>query len=173
MSTWEQEQSKLDAGPQSAIRSGMKWLLVLAVCLMGLGLVISIAGSIFGWFGNAVQVANQQFSPQAMLAKYEWFKDAAAGLDRLDANVRVYDSRRKSLESTYSGIPRAQWPRDDRQEWDQIAAEVSGTKAAYNDLAAQYNAQMAKFNYRFANAGELPQGADRALPREYRTYSVE
>jgi len=32
---------------------------------------------------------------------------------------------------------------------------------------------MAKFNWAFANVGELPKGADRPLPREFKPYETK
>lgn len=43
-------------------------------------------------------------------------------------------------------------------------------KPSYNSLAADYNSQMAKFNWRFANKGDLPPGATDPLPREFKPY---
>lgn len=164
MSNWDTVEKTIESGPRAAGWLIFKWLLVLIVAVTVLG----IFGRVVGWFGQAAQVASEQFGPRELLRKYEWFKDASAQLDSLNASVRVYDGRRAAIESAYKD--RSQMPRDERQELDQISAEVAGVKAAYNTLAAQYNAQMAKFNYAFTNAGQLPQGADRVLPREYRTY---
>ena len=166
---WDEAERRAAAGPGSALRLTVIWIVILMAVGMGLGVV----GNAFGWFGQTAQVVSTQFGPAELLRKYEWFKDASAQLDKLHADIGLYDQRRKALLATYGETPRAQWPRDDRQEWNLIESEVAGVKAAYNDLAAQYNAQMAKFNYRFANTGELPQGADRALPREYRNYEVQ
>jgi hypothetical protein len=46
-------------------------------------------------------------------------------------------------------------------------------KYSFNQLAADYNAQMAKINYAFCNVGQLPQGATTPLPREYKPYIGE
>lgn len=166
---WNTVEKTLDSGPRSAGWLIFKWMLALMVAVFVLGM----AGRALGWFGEAAQVAQEQFGPRALLQKYEWFKDAAAQLDKLDADIRVYSARVDTISKTYEGVRRADWARDDRQDWSTATAEVAGVKAAYNGLAADYNAQMAKFNYAFTNAGQLPQGADRALPREYRTYEVK
>lgn len=147
----------------------VKWIVIC----MAIFALLRIVGNVLGWFSQAAQVAAVQFSPQALLTKYEWFKDASAQLDKLDADIRVYDARTKSLSDMYGKAPRSAWMRDDREEWSLSTAEVAGVKATYNGLAAEYNAQMAKFNYAFTNAGQLPKGADRVLPREYRTYEVK
>jgi hypothetical protein len=167
--TWESAQKRLEAGPSSALKLILIWLVIL----MGVGLGLRVIGGVFGWFGEAVTVAREEFGPRAMLQKYEWFKNASAQLDKLNADIRVYDGRQQALVAAYGETPRTAWPRDDRQEWSLISAEVAGVKASYNGLAAEYNSEMAKFNHAFANVGTLPQGADRALPREYRTYEVQ
>jgi hypothetical protein len=51
-----------------------------------------------------------------------------------------------------------------------VQAEISGMKASFNDLAAEYNAAMVKINFAFINVGQLPQGATEALPREFKPY---
>lgn len=134
---------------------------------------LMIVGSVLGWFGEAQQVAHEEFGPKAMLEKYEWFKDASAQLDKKQADVGVYGSRMKAMEQSYEGKSRSDWPREDREQYNVWVSEVAGVKASYNDLAAQYNAQMKKFNWRFANKGDLPEGATEPLPREYKPYTVD
>jgi hypothetical protein len=119
------------------------------------------------------QVAQEEASPRALLQKYTWFKDAAAQLDKKRADIGVYEERMKQLAAAYEGKPRSQWPRDERETYNQWATELAGVKASYNALAAEYNAAMAKGHWSFCNAGSLPRGADVALPREYRPYEVQ
>jgi hypothetical protein len=138
-----------------------------------LGVVLSFIGYGLGWFGEATQVAQQEFGPQAMLTKYSWFKDASAQLDKKSADVKVYEGRIKAMDATYAQLPRQKWPREDREQYNTWSSEVAGVKASFNSLSAEYNSQMAKFNWRFANAGELPKGADQPLRREYKPYVTE
>jgi hypothetical protein len=145
----------------------------LILPLVALGIAMSIIGYGLGWFGEAAKVAQDQFGPQAMLAKYEWFKDASAQLDKKQADITVYEGRIKGMDATYQKLPRQKWPREDREQYNVWSSEVAGVKASFNLLAADYNAQMAKFNYRFANVGDLPKGAGKPLPREYRSYVAE
>ncbi len=128
---------------------------------------------VLGWFGEAAKVTQEQFGPSALLQKYEWFKDASAGLDKKQADIGVYHTRLRSLEDAYAGQPRSKWARDDREQYSIWSSEEAGIKASYNQLAAEYDAQMSKFNYRFANAGDLPRGAEKPLPREYKPYIGE
>ena len=156
------------------IESEAFWTIPRAIFAVGvLSVAFTVLGFVLGWFGEAARVTQEQFGPQALLSKYEWFKDASAALDKKQADIAVYDARFKALKEAYVNVPRAKWPRDDREQLSIWQSEVAGIKASYNDLASQYNAQMAKFNYRFANVGELPKGADKPLPREYKTYIGE
>jgi len=133
--------------------------------------VLGIVGNAAGWFvSRSVDVVKQQADPQTLLTRYEWFKDASASLDSLKATIGTFQSNADSMEASYKGVPRNQWASTDSRQYNQWLSEISGTKADYNELAAQYNADMAKINYKFCNVGTLPQGASEVLPRSYRTY---
>lgn len=149
---------------------GPVWFIAVVLAVIA---TLGAGHFVFGWFSNASDTAMQQYSASAMLNKYEWFKDASAQLDAKQANIEVYKNRQRGLEQSYGNKPRSQWAREDRDQYNLQSDEIAGTVASYNQLAAEYNAQMAKFNWRFANAGALPAGADRPLPREYRPYVNE
>lgn len=120
-----------------------------------------------GFVGKTDRLLQQQFDPSALLKKYEWFKDSAAALDKKIADMGIYRSKLSSLKSDY---PVAQRPRDVREQLAIWESELAGIKASYNSLAAEYNSQMSKANYSFANVGMLPPGATVPLPREYKPY---
>jgi hypothetical protein len=140
-------------------------VIALLVTLCVVGGVLNVAG----WFVNdskngAIVVAQEQLNARALLQKYEWFKNASATLDARQADIHIYDVKCAKMEA------RKNLDRTDREQllvWEQ---EVAGMKASYNSLAAEYNAQMSKVNYRFTNIGDLPQGASTLLPREYKPY---
>ena len=156
------------------VQSDVFWTFPRALfAIVGMLAVLSVVGFIFGIFGEAAKVTQEQFGPAALLQKYEWFKDAAAELDKKQADIGVYDNRFKRLETDYVGVPRTKWARDDREQLSIWQSEAAGVKASYNQLAAEYNAQMSKFNYRFTNVGDLPRGADKPLPREFKPYIGE
>ena len=121
---------------------------------------------------EAREVIHEEFGPRAMLKKYSWFKDAAAQLDQKRASIEVYKVRIADVNETYADKKVSDWPRDVRQDLSQMKAEMSGLIVSYNLLAAEYNSQMAKFNWRFTNAGTLPAGAIEPLPREFREYNT-
>ena len=149
-----------------------KWtfwkIAVPAILLLGLvGVPLTCA---LGTFGEASSVIREEFGPRELLRKYEWFKDASAALDAKQATITVYQGRFKRLEDDYAGKPRTEWARDDREQWSIWQSEAAGIRASYNTLAADYNSEMSKFNWRFTNVGDLPKGATRPLPREYKPY---
>jgi hypothetical protein len=146
-----------------------KWLLIIGIAVTGLWLT----GHVLGWFREAATVAREEFGPGELLRKYEWFKDAAANLDGMRSNIEIYAGRITRMKEDYRQTARSDWDRTDKEQMSLWEQEVAGVKAAYNGLAADYNAQMAKFNWRFCNAGELPEGATEVLPREFRTYIGE
>ncbi len=160
MKTWQQYGNEIERGPGPAVMKIGVFVLTVIVTLGALSWV-------GGWFTDAAKVAKQEFSASALLKKYEWFKDAAAQLDKKRADIRVYEHRLTILDRT----PRDQWDRTDKELYGQWLSEVAGVKASYNALAADYNAQMAKFNWRFTNAGMLPEGASEPLPREFKPYT--
>ena len=166
MQTWDEREQYAEKRPFSA---AVKTIFFI----FGLAVVIGCIGYPLGWFSETAQVAQEQFGPRAALEKYEWFKDAAAQLDKKRADISVYEGRVKEMEKTYANLERQKWPRDDREQMSLWSSEVAGVKASYNSLAADYNAQMAKFNWRFANAGDLPKGATEPLPREFKAYVTE
>lgn len=138
------------------------------------GILIFIGLMAFGtcvrYCGNANETAFKEFSPSALLKKYEYFKDMSAQLDKKTADIKIFEGKIKGLEKDYAGIKRTEWARDDREQLSIWKSEFDGIKASYNELAAQYNSAMSKFNYAFCNIGTLPQGASQPLPREFKPY---
>lgn len=115
--------------------------------------------------GQAQDIVVEEFGPRAQFERYQKFKDLAAALDASQADIDMYSARLSALEV----IPRQEQDRIDKQEIQQVRAELIGVRSKYNRMASQYNAAMAKINYRYANIGMLPEGAE-PLPREYRIY---
>lgn len=146
---------------------GALLLFMVGVTVLGIG--SCALGLIGGATQNTASVIQKEFYPDALLRKYEWFKDAAAALDKKQADIGVYDARLSTLAADYKGVARKDWPRDDREQSAIWQSELAGVKASYNSLAAEYNAEMVKFNWKFTNVGDVPQGG-RPLPREYRPY---
>ena len=147
-----------------------KKIIIWGIVLIIVFFTLSVVSRTVGWFGEAVQVASEEFGPREMLRKYEWFKDALAQIDKKVADINIYNSRLKNLKDSYEGISRREWDRTDKEEYNLCSAELTGVKASYNGLVSEYNSAMSKFNYRFANKGTLPAGATTPLPRQYKPY---
>lgn len=164
--SWEQYGEQVESSPAGALKVAVLGLLALMV----VGMFFGVIGWFVWWPQQAAQVIQEEFGPREALTKYEWFKDASAALDGKRATLLVYETRFAALGEQYGKTPRGQWAREDREQWNLWTAEVAGIRASYNTLAADYNAQMAKFNWRFANRGMLPAGASDPLPRDYKPY---
>jgi hypothetical protein len=160
---WDELEKAANTGPLSL---GFKLIILTFILIIFTGGLAYMTG----WLSEAASVAREEYGPRAMLEKYEWFKDAAAQLDKKRADTQIYEARLIALEQSYEGESRRDWARSDLEQFNLWQSEVAGVKASYNSLAAEYNSQMAKFNYRFANAGDLPRGASEPLPREFKAY---
>ena len=148
-----------------------KITLIFLAVLLFLPVTCSISIGLRGcrWMNRAANVAEQELDPAFLLRKYEWFKDAAAQLNKKVADIKVYNVRVNSLLK----INRADMDRADKEQLGLWQTELAGVTASYNSLAAEYNAQMAKINWRFCNVGQLPKGAEETLPREFAPYRNE
>ena len=143
----------------------------MLIIIMVIIAVVGILGSILGWFSDYVgDVVEEEFSASELLQKYEWFKDTAATLDAKRANIQIYATRMDSIIESYGDTPRSDWDRTDKEQFNLWIQEQAGVVASYNQLAAEYNAQMSKFNWRFTNIGDLPKGATEVVPREFQSY---
>jgi hypothetical protein len=141
--------------------------MVILFALVALTLFACNVISLPLWFASrSIDVIKQQVDPAELLRKYELFKDEAAQLDAKSASIRI---KRKQIADMKS-LPLDRTNREQLMIWQQ---ELGGMQYSYNSLAADYNAQMAKINYRFCNVGDLPQGATVPLPREFKPYQEE
>ena len=138
-----------------------RWFWRVVLIVLGLSILFGTIGLIGGFFSSGAKVVEKEFYPEALLRKYEWFKDAAAQLDKKRADIQVYAARLKDA----TVVDRTE--REQRMIWQ---TELAGIKASYNALAAEYNSQMVKFNWRFTNVGDLPPGATEPLPRDFKPY---
>lgn len=156
--SWETVERAAHKGPGC-------FLLVVGLLALGLSCLFGIFFWVISLFSEAAQVGQEEFGPRALLVKYELFKDQAAALDSKRATIEVTEQALAELRTQQTS-----WTRADREEYYLRVSELRGLKASYNSLAAEYNASMSKFNYRFANVGELPEGASQPLPREFKPY---
>ncbi len=119
---------------------------------------------------EAVDVAHEEYGARAAVRKYEWFKDTAAQLQKKMADIEVYKQRISVMEKDYEGTKRKDWDRTDKEQKNQWHNELAGVRASYNGLAAEYNSNMSKANFRYANVGDVPAGSE-ALPINFSAYT--
>ncbi len=122
---------------------------LVLVLVVGLGVMARACH----WCGEAADVAHEEMGPRAMLKKYTWFKDAAQQLQASQANIQVSEASLAAAKKEYEGT---QLPRDVREAWAQQSAEIRGLKAAFNSLAAEYNANVRKVHWSVMNTENLP-----------------
>lgn len=151
---------------------------IATIFFLSVGAMIALVGCLVlqkgcSWTSKAVRVVEQQVDPTLLLKRYEWFKNVYAECDKKLADISVYQNRLSQLEQSYNGVSRKDWDRTDKEQFNLWSQEVAGTIASYNSLAAEYNAAMAKINYKFTNIGDLPSGATQVLPREVREYKTQ
>lgn len=156
--SWDSLERKAEKGPFGLI-------IAISIGLIGVSVVFGVISYALGWFSEAGKVAQEQFGPAALLKKYESFKDMSAQLDARLSTIKVHENKVAKMEAD-----KANWTRPDKEAYYIKVDELAGIKAAFNNLAAEYNSNMAKDNYAFTNVGRLPQGAKDPLPREYKTY---
>lgn len=160
--SWEHYEKQAESGPWGLFKIGL-----LAIAIMaGLGLFASVLGRGCSFANEAGAVAQKELGAAALLKKYEWFKNAAAQLDKKRADIRIYQ---KQIQ-VGAGKATDRFTQDRVFQWE---TELMGVKASYNNLAAEYNAQMAKINWRFTNVGQLPAGASEPLPESFKPYTEE
>lgn len=148
------------------------WGILILIALAFTSILFKACSTSTAYVNNGINTAYNEYKPEALLKKYEWFKDAASGCDQKLATLQTYESRFNNLKQSYGAdsLRRKSWERSDLEQWNVWQSEYLGVKASYNDLASQYNSAMVKFNYRFCNVGQLPQGTDTPLPREFKPY---
>jgi|DEB19_MinimDraft_2_1074335.scaffolds.fasta_scaffold18887_1 hypothetical protein len=108
--------------------------------------------------GDASNVIQKEYSPSAMLKKYEYFKDVSAAIDEKRANIDVYKTQISTIKDQESF------------QFQQSQAEMMGLISMHNSLCSEYNSAMSKFNYAFCNKGDLPASNLEPLPREIKPY---
>ena len=144
---------------------------IIVVCI-ALFLGLTALNFTCGAVNNAAAVAQKELYPEVLLNKYEWFKNAAAELDKKQADISIYTKKIEGMRAEYAGTKRTAWDRTDKETINQWEQELAGIRSSYNGLAAEYNSQMSKINWAFCNVGKLPPGATNPLPREYKPYEL-
>jgi hypothetical protein len=102
---------------------------------------------------------------------YEWLAETAAALDAKRATIETMAAGIRDIEARMGDAAPASWPRHVFDEHRQSARELRGVVQSYNRVAAEYNAEMARWKERFATRQGLPAGATRPLPRTFEPHA--
>jgi hypothetical protein len=133
----------------------------IALSVLGIIILFIIAGSIIRSCANTADTIHKEFSTSALLKKYEYFKNLSAAIDSKRADLNAYKANLQEYVVK---------DKDDKFYYEQSKAEAMGILMMYNNLVAEYNAGMSKFNYSFCNVGSLPASNLKPLPREFKPY---
>ena len=129
--------------------------------IIGVAIFIIVAVSVVLSLTDTANVVHKEFSTSALLKKYEYFKELSAAIDKKRADLNAYKANLQEYKIT---------DKDSRFYYEQSKAEAMGILMMHNQLVADYNAGMSKFNYAFCNVGTLPASNLDPLPREFKPY---
>lgn len=137
------------SGEKDAYWTGWRVILFIGI----FSAVLGIIGYATGWFGEAAQVAQEQYGARAMLSKYEWFINQSEAIKKMDADMKLYRDRVANVDSTYAvNGPKEKWDVITRQLYasdkQKAQTDLAAVISQRNGLAKDYNAQSAKFNWR-------------------------
>ncbi len=127
--------------------------------LIGIGFILYFG--LMRSCSDTADVVHKEFSASVLLKKYEYFKDLSAGIDKKRADIEMYREEISTMTVE---------DKEDKFYKEQRKSELMGIISVHNSLCAEYNSAMAKFNYRFTNAGDLPETNLEPLPREIKPY---
>jgi hypothetical protein len=145
--SWKSYENAAEKGPMSLFWKIFFVLLVISI-------VTSVIGYALGWFGEAAEVAQEEFGPRAALEKYEWFINQANGIEKMDQDIALFESRVKSVEEQYAGYgsSMSEWPPHIQAQYNrerqQAREDLLAVASQRNNLVRDYNAQSEKFNWK-------------------------
>jgi hypothetical protein len=110
-----------------------------------------------------MQVAREEFGPRPALQKYEWFIEQSRAIDKMDQDVRLFESRRDAVAKKYQGYGEdmAKWPPHVQVQYNSESERANDDLVAVvsqrNNLAKEYNAAASKFNWKpFETRSDTP-----------------
>lgn len=143
--SWDRYERAAERGPMSLF-----WAIFLLV--MAIAIVVGIAGYTLGWFGEGMQVAQEEFGPRAMLKKYEWFIDQANRIEKMDRDITLFKDRVVTTDKQYESYgDKQKWSLDVRVQYNRAIettqTDLLAVASQRNGLVQEYNAASEKFNW--------------------------
>ena len=147
---------------------GLKSVLVAGgIVVAGIGLYFT--GTALGLFHEQVVEGTRQTrriaTPDYALENYRWFKNQAAVIEQVDAQITSTKGEITGYKTDFSNLPRADWPFDAREELARKESILRGYVSQRNMLAGQYNARHSDFTKSWTE-GDMPEEIKPFL-REY------
>lgn len=145
--SWKGYEKAANQGPMTI---GVKVILAMFT----LSVLIGGLGYVFGWFGEAAKVAQDEFGAKAALTKYEWFINQANNIEKMDKDINLFEARTKSVDEQYKGYGEdmAKWPphisMQYNKERQQAREDLIAIASQRNNLVKEYNASSEKFNWK-------------------------
>jgi len=145
--SWKSYENAVEKGPGALLFKAFG--LILAVLI-----VLGITGYIFGLFGEAAQVAQEELGPKAALAKYEWFIEQANGIEKMDKDITMFEDRTKQIDEQYKsyGDDKAKWPAHIQVQYNkekqQGREDLIAIASQRNNLVKEYHSASDKFNWK-------------------------
>lgn len=122
-------------------------------CIFGVVVLVGILGYAFGIFGEAAQVAQEEFGPRGALGKYEWFLEQASAIEKMDQDIKMFEGRVKGIDEQYKsyGDDLSKWPPHIQVQYNrakqQARDDLIAVASQRNNLVKEYNAASEKFNW--------------------------
>lgn len=143
---WERAEEHIEKGPGSAFMTFLVWAVVISV-------VTGLVGIPLGWWEETKKVAKEEFGPRAALDKYSWFIDQANRIEKMDQDLKIFETRAAGIDKQYDayGKDKSKWPPHITMQYNQAAQQGRDDLAALasqrNNLVRDYNAASEKFNW--------------------------
>jgi hypothetical protein len=171
MSDWDKDRKEYRQGAHAVIEES-RWTLwkTFTRVILPLIAVLGLLSLALGWFGEGCRVTKDEYGPKAALKKYEWFKDQASRIDKMDADIALYRARAERVETQYIdtyGSDRKSWPPvtqlQYRESFSQALDDLAAIVSQRNNLVREYNAQSETFNWSGYNLTGEPKPRYEAL----------
>jgi hypothetical protein len=155
--SWKSWEQAAERGP-GAVAWRVFWFaipvfIVLVVCSG----IVGVVGFGLNPLRQAGRVVNKTIDADNVIYNYEWFKQRHEDIEAIDAKIVDSDAMVATFKEEAGA--RADWHREDREEYARLSAVTLGLKQQRADLAAEYNARSRMANRAIFKAGdvELPE----------------
>ncbi|MBM3250818.1 MAG: hypothetical protein FJZ07_01075 [Candidatus Nealsonbacteria bacterium] len=144
--SWQSWEKSADKGP-------VLFTLKAFFAIVLIGVVISVVGYGLGWFGQAAQVAKEEFGPRAALDKYQWFIEQESAIKKMDQDIKMFEGRVTGVTEQYRGYgeDQSKWPPHIQVQYNrerqQAREDLIAVASQRNNLVKEYNAASEKFNW--------------------------